>query len=54
MYERECGRSIYRRVKVECVANFLDKINNETKNIIIESYIIIGELNEIMQSTKRM
>ena len=43
-----------RSVKVECVATFLDKIKNETKNITINSYIIIGELKKIMQSSKGM
>ena len=37
-----------------CFAEFLNKIKNETKNIIINSYNLIGELNKMMQSSKGM
>ena len=43
-----------RVVKVECVTKFLDKIENETKDITIDSYNIIGRVNKIMQSSKGM
>ena len=53
-YEQKFGWKFYRRVKVKCVAECLDKIKNETKNITIERYNITGELNKILQSSKAM
>ena len=53
-YERKYGANCYGSVKVECVAIFMDKINNESKTITIERYNIIGELNKISQSSKGM
>ena len=52
--KEKCGGNYRRSVKVECVATFLDKINNETKKITTERYNIIGELIKIMQSSKGM
>ena len=51
-HERRYGYHRKRIKKVLCLANFLDKIKNETKFIHIESFIIIGELNKIMQSSQ--
>ena len=53
-YEEKYGWNYYRRVKVKGVAEFSEKIKNETKNKTIERYKIIGELNKIMQSSKGM
>ena len=53
-YEQKYSADYSRSVKVKCVAEFLDKINTEIKNIIIERYNFIGELNKIMQSSKSM
>ena len=55
-YDRKNGVVYHRKrtSKVLCFAKFLDKIKNETKNITIESYNIIGELNKIMQSSEGM
>ena len=53
-YEEKYGYNYHRHVKVNCVAEFLDKIKNETKNITIDRYNIIGELNKIMQSSRGM
>ena len=53
-YERKYGANCYRSVKDECVAKFLDKINNETKIVTIERHNLIGELNKILQSAKGM
>ena len=50
-YEKEYGFNVNRDVKVKCVAEFSDKIKNETKIIIIDRYDIIGELNRIMQKS---
>ena len=52
----ECkyGATPNRNVKVKCTAEFLDKINNETKVSTITSCNIIGNLNKIMQSSKGM
>ena len=51
-YEKENGFNLYRDVKVKCVGEFYDKIIKETKNIIIDRYNIIGELNTIMQKSR--
>ena len=51
-HERKYGGEYIRKVKVKCVAEFLDKIKNETKNLTIERYNIIGELNKIKQLSK--
>ena len=53
-YDQICGANYHRSIKVECVATFWDKIKNETKNITINSYDIIGELNRIMSSSEGM
>ena len=39
-------------MEVKCVAEFLQKIKNETKNITIQRYNIKGELNKITQPSK--
>ena len=44
-YEQKYGADYLKSVKVRCVAQFLDKIKNETKNITIERYNIVGKLN---------
>ena len=51
-YRLKCGGNYYRSVKVECVAVLWDKIKNETRNITINSYNFIGELNRTMQSSE--
>ena len=52
-YQQKHGASYRRIVKVISVAEFLDKIRNEMRNVTIEgSNNIIGELNRIMQSSK--
>ena len=53
-YEQKHGFNYHRSVKVKCVAEFLNKIKNETKNKTIERYNIIGELKKVMQSSKGM
>ena len=53
-YEQKYGVDYLKSIKVKCVAEFLDKIKNETKSIIIERYNIIEELNKVMQSSKGM
>ena len=53
-YKQKCGGTYRRSVKIECSAIFWDKIKNDTKNITINSYNIIGELNRIMQSSECM
>ena len=41
-------------VKVECIAEFLDKIKIEVKFITIRGCIIIEELKKIIQSSEKM
>ena len=53
-HKQKCSGNYPRSVKVECVATFLDKIKNKTKNITINSYNIIGVLSKIMQTSKGM
>ena len=53
-YEETYGYNYRRVVEVICFAEFLDKTKNETKNIIINSYNIVGELYKIKQSSKGM
>ena len=53
-YERKYGFNYRRLVKVKCIPEFLDKIKNEIKNITIDRYNIIGEMNKKMQSSKGM
>ena len=52
--EQKYGASYRRIIEIICIAKFLDKIKNETKNIFIENYNIVGELNKITQSSKGM
>ena len=52
--EQKYGGNYRKIIKVNCVADFLDKTKNKTENIIIERYNIIGELNKIVQSSKGM
>ena len=42
----------YTKVNVKCNINFFDKIENKTKNIMIERDNLIEEENKIMQSSK--
>ena len=51
-YKKEYDFDLYRDVKTRCVGKFYDKILNETKNIIIDRYNIIGELKRIMQKSR--
>ena len=51
-YEKEYGFDLYRDVKVRYIAEFYDKIKNERKIIIIDRYIINGELNKIMRKSR--
>ena len=51
-HEQKHGGYYRKIVKVWCVAEFLDKMKNETKIITIECYNIIGELNKVMQSSR--
>ena len=53
-YEQKNGANYRRILKIICIAEFLDKVKNETKNITIENYNIVGELNKIMQSSEGM
>ena len=53
-HEQKYGGKYRKIIKVKCVAEFLDKVINETKNITIERYNIIGELNKTMQSSNGM
>ena len=51
-YEETYGFNLNRVVRVKCIAEFKDKIINETKFIIIDRYNIIGELNKIIQKSR--
>ena len=51
-YQQMYGGDIYRSGRVLCNAEFLDKLNNEGKNVTIERYDINGAVNKIMQSSK--
>ena len=51
-YSEEFGFSIHREEKVKCIAQFYDKINKETKIIIINRFNIVAELNRIMQKSR--
>ena len=51
---QKCGTNYHRSVEVKCVAEFLDKVKNEIKIIIIKHYNNIEELNKIIQSSNGM
>ena len=51
-YEETNGFNYNRIVKVECIAEFYDKIKNERKIIIIDRYNIFGELHKIVQKSR--
>ena len=51
-YEETCGYNYNRIVKVECIAEFYEKIKSERKIIIVDCCNIIGELNKIMQKSR--
>ena len=51
-YEQKDGANYPRILKIICVAEFLDRLKNETKIITIENYNIVGELKKIMQSSE--
>ena len=53
-YEEKYGYNYHRVVEVMCLSEFFYNLKNGTKNIIINSYNIIGELNKIKQSSRRM
>ena len=53
-YKRKYGYNNNRTCEIKCITKFLDKIKNETKNITLTCYNIIGGINKIMQSTKGM
>ena len=44
-HEQKYGANYHRSMEVKCVAEFLEKIKNEIKTIIIKRYNIIEELN---------
>ena len=49
-HEQTYGANYQRSVEVKCVAEFLDKIKNGKKMIIIRRYNFIEEINKIIQS----
>ena len=53
-YERKYGYKYNRLREVRSIAQFLDKIRNETINITIDRYNIIVQLNKMMQSSNGM
>ena len=53
-HKQKYGVKYRKFIKVRCVAEFLEKVINETKNITIERYNIIGELNKLMQLSNGM
>ena len=53
-YEQKYRADYLKSIKVKCVAEFLDKTENETKIKTIEGYNNIGELTEVIQSSKGM
>ena len=53
-HEQKYGGNYRKSIKVKYVAEFLDKTINETKNITIERYNNIRELNKTMQSSNGM
>ena len=46
------GYNCYAKIDVKCSVKFFDKIENKTKNIMIEHENIIGKVNKILQSSK--
>ena len=53
-YVQKYGNHCLKSEKIRCVAEFLDKIENEIKIINIERCDIFGELNKVMESSKSM
>ena len=51
-YNQKYGNDYYRKVNVKCNVRFLDKMENKTKNIMIEHMNVIGKVNKIMQSSE--
>ena len=51
-HEETYGYNYHKNVKLEGIADFYDKIINETKIIIIDRSNIIGELNKVMQKSR--
>ena len=45
-YNQKYGYDYYREVNVKCNVKFFDKIENKTKNIVIEHMTVIGKLNK--------
>ena len=52
--DRKYGVNYCREVEVKCIVKFLDKMKNEMKNIMIERHNLLGGVNKVMQSSKRM
>ena len=53
-YEQKYGYNYYRKVNVNCNVMFFDKLENKTKNTMIERDNIVGEVNKITQLSKGM
>ena len=53
-YNQKNGYYYYRKVNVKCNVKFFHKIENKTKNIMIEHMNFIGKVKKIMQSSKGM
>ena len=53
-YQSKYGYNYYRKVNVKCNVNFFDKKENKMKDIMIECYNFIGEVDQIMQTSKGM
>ena len=53
-YQQKYGYNNYRNVIVKCNVKLFDKIENKTKNIMIEHVNIIGKVKKITQSSKKM
>ena len=51
-YEETYAYDYNRTVKVECIAEFYDKMKSERKINVINRHNIIGELNKIMQKSR--
>ena len=54
IHDRKYGVNYCRRVKAKCVVKFLNKLKNETKNVAIERYNVVGGVKKILQSSKDM
>ena len=52
--EQKYGADCLKSVKIKCVAEFLEEIENKIKIINNERYDIFEELNKVMESSKSM